>query len=116
MLFLILDIPYLTYFKESHASQVESVQKSKLEVDKLAGGIFYLLSGIAYFKIVKRMVRTEEEAFKVGAMMGFLMYMSFDVVNKAIFKEYTWKYAIQDMIWGTFVFGMASKLAFKYGL
>ena len=32
--------------------------------------------------------------------MGFLMYSTFDLTNKAIFSDYTWNYAVKDVIWG----------------
>ena len=46
--------------------------------------------------------------------MGFLMYSTFDLTNKAIFKDYPWSYALADMTWGTFLIGLVSAITFKY--
>jgi uncharacterized membrane protein len=94
-------------FKE-HKLQIESVQKSPLKVDKLAGILFYVIAVIAHFKFVIPYSKTAEEAFKKGALIGFLMYATFDLTNKAIFSDYTWEYAIKDTLWGSFAIGLAS--------
>jgi len=94
-------------FKE-HKIQFESVQKSPLKIDMLAGLLFYVIAVIAHFKFVIPYSRTKEEAFKNGALIGFLLYASFDITNKAVFSDYKWEYAIKDTMWGSFATGLAS--------
>jgi uncharacterized membrane protein len=93
---------------EGHKKQFESVQKSPLKVDKLSGFLFYIVAAIAHFKFVKPYSYTKQDAFKNGALMGFLMYATFDVTNKAVFSDYKWDYAIKDTLWGSFAMGVAS--------
>jgi uncharacterized membrane protein len=94
-------------FKE-HKLQFESVQKSPLKVDKLAGILFYVIAVIAHFKFVIPYAKTAEDAFKKGALIGFLMYGTFDLTNKAVFSDYKWEYAIKDTLWGSFAMGLSS--------
>ena len=98
---------------EEHKKQLELVQKTPLQVDKIAGFLFYVVAAIAYFKVIKPLSKTKEEAFKNGALLGFLMYATFDLTNKAVFTEYKWDYAIKDILWGSFSLGLSSYLMFK---
>jgi uncharacterized membrane protein len=41
------------------------------------------------------------------------MYGTFDLTNKAIFKDYEWSYAIADTLWGGFAMGLASYICFE---
>jgi uncharacterized membrane protein len=93
---------------EEPKKQFENVQKSPLKVDKLAGLLFYIVAAIAHFKFVKPYSYTKQDAFKNGALMGFVLYASFDLTNKAVFTDYKWDYAIKDILWGSFMVGSAS--------
>ena len=90
---------------EGHKKQFESVQKSPLQIDKVAGILFYLVAAIAFFNFIKPYPNNKEEAFKKGALMGLCMYATFDLTNKAIFTDYKWDYAIKDTLWGSFLTG-----------
>jgi uncharacterized membrane protein len=97
---------------ESHKFQFESIQKSPLQIDKLAGLLFYVVAAISYFKFIKPQSLTKEDAFKNGLLMGFLLYSSFDLTNKAVFTNYKWDYAIKDILWGSHAIGLASYFMF----
>lgn len=99
-------------FKE-HKLQFESVQKRPLKIDKLAGLLFYVIAAIAHFKFVIPFSKNAEDAFKNGASIGFLLYASFDITNKAVFSDYKWEYAIKDILWGTFATGLASYIYYS---
>ena len=96
-----------------HALQIEKIQKSPLEVNMTAGALFYVLAAIAYHRFVQPFAITKKDAFKIGATIGLLMYGTFDLTNKAIFKDYEWSYAIGDTLWGGFAMGLASYICFE---
>ena len=98
---------------EGHKKQFESVQKSPLQIDKLAGILFYLVATIAFFNFVIPYSKNKGEAFKNGALIGFLMYATFDLTNKAVFSDYKWGYAIKDTLWGSFAMGLASYIFYS---
>ncbi len=100
---------------EEHKIQFESVQKSPLKIDKLAGLLFYVIAAIAHFKFVIPQSKSKEDAFKNGATIGFLMYATFDLTNKAVFSDYKWEYAIKDTLWGSFALGLASYIYYSLG-
>ena len=100
--------------KAMHIETVESVQKSSMIVDKKAAVAFYLIAGLAYTLLVTRLAGNDlKEAAKYGAILGAAMYFTFDLTNKAIFKDYTWEYAIKDGIWGVAVVSLAAVITTK---
>ncbi len=107
----IIDSIWIT--RNIHKTQIESIQKSPLQLDMTAGILFYVLAGLAYYKVIKPFSTSKKDSFKLGATIGFLMYGTFDLTNKAIFSNYEWSYAIADMLWGSFAMGLASYLSFE---
>ena len=62
--------------------------------------MFYLLAPLGFFIFIKPLAINKKQALYYGCIMGFLMYSTFDLTNKAIFSDYTWNYAVKDVIWG----------------
>jgi uncharacterized membrane protein len=96
-----------------HKVQIEKIQKSPVQLDMIAGGLFYILAAFAYHRFVQPFAITKKDAFKIGATIGLIMYGTFDLTNKAIFKDYEWSYAIADTLWGGFAMGLASYICFE---
>ncbi|MGE3760153.1 MAG: DUF2177 family protein [Pseudobdellovibrionaceae bacterium] len=48
------------------------------------------------------------EAFAWGAALGLFIYGIFDMTNLAILKDYPWRFAVVDMAWGTFLYGLVT--------
>ena len=124
IIYLCIDSIWLIGGKSLHSQMIQSVQGSKLVVDKKAALAFYLLAGCMYYCIAKPFASLTNQSTqssssksdlsiqvaKIGALLGFAMYATFDLTNKAIFKNYSWKYAIMDTLWGSFAFALASYL------
>ncbi len=45
-----------------------------------------------------------------GALLGFFCYATFDLTSQAVFKTWSTKLTIIDIIWGTFATGTTSAL------
>ncbi len=102
LILFLIDLPWLS--RKIHAEQVFQVQQSPLSLDKRAAASFYLLAGFAYWYFIHGKTKPVRSA----AILGGAMYGTFDLTNKAIFKNYSWSYAIQDTAWGVFAFSLAS--------
>ncbi len=107
VLLVLIDMIWIIGFSNLHKDQVHAIQKSPLQLDLIPAVLFYILATIGYVVFIKH---AKTNKFYLGCMLGLLMYGSFDLTNKAIFRDYTWKYAILDMTWGTLLFGMTSFL------
>lgn len=110
IVYILIDLIWLIGGKKLHNSQIKLVQKSDLTLRPLGAIMFYLVAPLGYFVFVKQIAKNKQEAFKYGALMGFLMYSTFDFTNLAVFKDYTLKYALMDTLWGTIVYGILCSL------
>jgi uncharacterized membrane protein len=113
ILLLLIDSIWVLGARKIHSQVVESVQKAPLNPDLLPAALFYLLVPLAYVFIIKKLAKTKTDAFLYGLLVGMLMYGTFDLTNKAIFKDYPWSYTIADMSWGTMCVGVVSLLTFS---
>ena len=120
----VIDMIWLYGGSAFHKEMVMSVQKSPLEFaysGQYAAAIcFYLLAGLSYVYIIEPLAKASHAGTHAGthagsrsvgvsgAMVGAAMYFTFDLTNKAIFKDYTWKYVAMDGAWGTFAMSAAS--------
>lgn len=113
ILTLLIDSIWVIGANKIHSSVVQNVQKSPLKVSLLPAMLFYLLVPLGYVFIIKKLATDVKSAFMYGMLLGLLMYGTFDLTNKAVFKDYPWPYTIADMTWGTLVIGVVSALTFK---
>ncbi len=109
---VILDYIWLSSTFSEQKTFYEKVQQSAFQVDRTAMILFYVIAPLAFIHFIQPLSKNKSEAFKKGCLMGFLMYMTFDLTNKAVFSRFTWEYAVRDMIWGTFVIGLSSYLTY----
>jgi len=108
------DILWLGYF--AHAVFRPTLKPILREdVDWRAVVLFYLLYavGIAVFAISPALAqRSARMALLYGLLFGFLAYMTYDVTNFATLKAWTFKLAVMDTGWGTFISGVAALIGY----
>jgi uncharacterized membrane protein len=112
LILCVLDFLWLNFTSSFQQSFYTSVQQSPMKVDYYAMILFYLFAPLVFIYFIKPLATSKQDAFVKGAMMGFLMYMTFDLTSKAVFERFTWRYVIQDVLWGSFVIGMSSYIAY----
>ena len=113
IILVIIDSIWVLGANKLHSSVVKRVQKSDLSVDLIAALMFYLLVPLAYIFLILPLSKNETDAFKYGILLGALMYGTFDLTNKAIFKDYPWSYTVADMTWGALCIGVVSFITYK---
>ena len=116
IILLLIDMIWIKGYQSGHERVFLSInQKKELKMDLLAGGMFYMFAPLAYFMMIRPLSKNSVDAFKYGCLAGFLMYMTFDLTNKAIFgDQYPWSYLLMDISWGTLLFGIVSYLTYSY--
>lgn len=74
--------------------------------------IFYLVyaAAIVYF-VVLAADGSWLKALYVGAILGFVVYMTYDFVNYATIKDWPLKVVFVDILWGTLITAVAAALA-----
>ena len=101
----IIDILFITYiFSHEYKPLIKSVQKSKLEVNYIAAFITYVIMivGIYYF-IVK-----DKRSILDAVILGMVIYGVFAGTNYSLLKNWTFKVAVIDTIWGGILFGLTT--------
>lgn len=97
-----------------HRAMVQRVQGKPLQVNYAWAAGFYALATLAFSQIILPLSKGEpKKLVQYGALMGLLMYGTFDFTNKAIFLDYPSDYAIKDTLWGMFAIAAASAITVK---
>ncbi|MDY0746046.1 DUF2177 family protein [Paucibacter sp. R3-3] len=81
------------------------------EVDWLAAGLFYAvyLTGLVVFAILPALERGgPRRALRLGALMGFVAYATYDLTNQATLRGWPWAVTAADLAWGAVVSGVAA--------
>jgi uncharacterized membrane protein len=114
IIYVIIDLVWILGARKLHNQTVEKVQGSPLKADPIPIALYYLMAPLAYIFIIKPHAKNMSDVIKMAALVGALMFGTFDLTNKAIFKNYTWSYAIMDIMWGIFSITLVSVLCWKY--
>jgi uncharacterized membrane protein len=107
---ILVDSVFLTSISGFFNKMINEIQGSPMTIDPIAMVLTYLVivSGIYYFIIKPR------EPILKAALLGWLVYFTFELTNKAIIKKWTWESVAIDGIWGGILFGLSTYLIYKF--
>lgn len=110
---LALDAVWLTSTAASAREMFARVQKEPLQARYGPAAIVYVLMTVGlYFFVVDQATTWVDAAWK-GALLGLVVYGTYDWTNYATLKYYTPQFAMTDMFWGGALFGITAAVA-KY--
>ena len=84
----------------------------------LAGLAFYVLYalGACIFVVIPALSKQSlSYALMYGALFGFFCYMTYDLTNLAVIRDFTTRLAFIDIAWGSLVTASVSGLIYKLG-
>jgi len=84
----------------------------------LAGLAFYLLYALGATIFVTIPALSKQSlvyALQYGALFGFFCYMTYDLTNLAVIRDFPTRLAFVDMAWGSFVTAVSAGLAYWVG-
>ena len=84
----------------------------------IAGLAFYLLYalGVCIFVIIPALSKQSLlYALQYGALFGFFCYMTYDLTNLAVIRDFPTRLAFVDIAWGSFVTALSAGLAYWAG-
>jgi uncharacterized membrane protein len=84
----------------------------------LAGLAFYLIYalGVCIFVIAPALSKQSLlHALQYGALFGFFCYMTYDLTNLAVVRDFPTKLAFIDMAWGSVVTALTAGLTYWVG-
>jgi len=110
ILLVAIDAVYLYFIgKPVFEKAVFAIQKTKL-VAKMPPAVFtYVLMAVTLNYFIISVNKSPFDAF----ILGFCTYGIFDFTNLAIFKNYNFKTAIIDTLWGSILFFVTTLLTYK---
>jgi uncharacterized membrane protein len=111
---LIMDTVWLTLQYNYNINIIKSVQKTAVKIRYIPATLVYVLMILAviYFAILQS--KSLKESIWKGAFLGLCIYGVYDLTNLATFDNWTNRMAMQDMAWGTFLFGVVAGVGYKF--
>jgi uncharacterized membrane protein len=90
----------ITTFKKN----VELIQKSPLELNVYGA----LLSYVCVISVLYYFIISQHKPVLDAFLLGILLYGTFDMTNISMFKQYAWKTALIDTLWGGTLFAFTT--------
>jgi uncharacterized membrane protein len=111
---LIMDTVWLTLQYNYNINIIKSVQKTAVKIRYIPAALVYVLMILAviYFAILQS--KSLKESIWKGAFLGLCIYGVYDLTNLSTFENWTNHMAMQDMAWGTFLFGVVAGVGYKF--
>jgi uncharacterized membrane protein len=100
VIFLILDLSWINFFKIIFNPMIEKIQGSKVEINAYGAILAYLVLIVAYLTIA---YNEDKPDYFRGLMLGFAIYGTYEFTNLAMFTKWHPKILIIDILWGLFV-------------
>lgn len=114
IIFVVIDSVWISVVANKfYKQQIGGLLKPK--PDFVAAGIFYALyvSGIVFFALDPALQdESLTTAIGRGALLGLLMYATYDLTNQSVLKNWPYKMTVVDMAWGTFVTAAVTAVAY----
>ena len=112
LILLILDIIWIYFFMgPRYTTQIKQIQGSKMEVNKLSALMAYTLMVIGLQTFVLPKLKNDlsiKNCLSVSFVFGIILYGVYDFTCGAVFKDWNWNIAIMDVLWGGFVYFLAT--------
>ncbi len=92
-------------------SSIGRINKNKFEPVIWAAMVVYLalVIGIIHYALPKIYANTTWlESFGIGALLGFVIYATYDFTNYSTLKNWTLSLSFVDVVWGSFLGGLVT--------
>jgi uncharacterized membrane protein len=104
VIMLLLDSVYLYSTKNLFGEMVAKIQRTALQMRLVGAVIVYLLLAVGLYYFIVKPGRSVWEA----ALLGLVIYGTYDFTNYAILKNYDLMIAIMDTVWGATLFALTT--------
>ena len=117
--FIILDFIWFYFAGNFFKSEIGSIARLTSEGDwnvrYLPAFLVYALMGLGITVFVYLQAENFWWAVMLGGLFGLVGYGLYDLTNLATLSDWTVRFVIVDMIWGTFLCGTVSGLIYLIG-
>ena len=117
IILLLLDFAWVgLYMTKKYETQVSNIQGTPLKINFTMAILAYLLMIIGLNMFVLPNIRKNhelEDSLKYGFIFGIVLYGVYDFTAGAVFTKWDKKIAVTDILWGGFVYFIASYVGSK---
>ena len=114
LILLILDFLWIALFMgKKYQQTIPKIQKENLKINQSSALIVYILMIIGLNIFVVPNIRKEnrlKDSLIYGFIFGIILYGVYDFTSGVVFKNWNFKLAIIDVIWGGFVYFISAYL------
>jgi uncharacterized membrane protein len=109
VIFICIDLVYLSLMKGYFENQVKKIQGSNIKLNIFGSLLCYLLLilGINYFIIQQK--KSVIDAF----LLGILIYGVYETTNYALLHDWSFTTVLLDTLWGGILFAITTALVYK---
>jgi uncharacterized membrane protein len=100
IIFLILDLAWINFFKLIFNPMIENIQGSKVVINYYGAILAYIVIIITYLSIC---FNGDKPDYFRGLMLGLAVYGTYEFTNLTVFSKWNTKILIIDIMWGLFV-------------
>lgn len=101
---LVIDLGFLFGMRNYFNNQIRLIQGSDLVMNYLAGGLCYLVIIGCLYKFI---ISTGASILD-AALLGWSIYLIYELTNKALFSKWFWTTVIIDGLWGGVLFAIST--------
>ena len=108
---LVLDFLWLYAFMGSQYDvMIYKIQGEKMSASPWFALASYVLMLLGLFVFVRPLVRGRSTLYAagIGALFGLIVYGIYDFTAGAVLKNWDWRLAILDVLWGSAVFSVSA--------
>ncbi|MEF2175630.1 MAG: DUF2177 family protein, partial [Candidatus Absconditabacteria bacterium] len=95
-------------------SLITVAENGSIKINLLAGIIAWIAISAMVVTFVTFKYDNYTEIIFYGALLGFLSYTMYDFTNLTFINNYSLKFAIADVLWGSFVCSMIALNSFYF--
>ena len=114
---IVIDLIWLLGIaKNLYRDEMGSLMASEPKL--IAGLVFYLLYalGASIFVVIPALSKQSwMYAVQYGALFGLFCYMTYDLTNLAVIRDFPIRLAFIDIAWGSFVTAVSASIAYWVG-
>ena len=100
IIFLILDLAWINFFKLIFNQMIENIQGSKVVINYYGAILAYIVLIVTYLSIC---FNEDKPDYFRGLMLGLAVYGTYEFTNLTVFSKWNTKILIIDIMWGLFV-------------
>ena len=107
---ILVDSIFLGSVASFFQKMITKIQGSPMTMDPIATFLVYivLVSGLYYF-IIQR-----EAPISDALLLGWLVYLTYELTNKAILKNWNYTAVLIDGLWGGLLFAITTYLVYQF--